>query len=251
LTLSKELQLIPGISGAAEDCVLPGYWGYEAGQTCVGDLFAWAAQTLMTESYAKQAHAQGMSDQQYLTELAQLQRPGQHGLVALDWWNGNRSILMDSDLTGLLMGVTLNTRPEDIYRALIEATAFGARTVVENYAAHGVCVSELFVTGGICKKNPMLMQIYADVLGMPLRVVSTTQGGALGSAIIAATAAGIYETPVDAIKAMASPCDRVYTPDPENRAIYNELYAIYRQLHDTFGKEGPQLMYRLNSIRKG
>jgi len=251
LTLSEQMQEIPGISGAAEDCVLPGFWGYEAGQTCVGDLFAWAARTVMPESYAAKARAQGMSDQQYLTELAQTQRPGQHGLIALDWWNGSRSILMDSDLTGLLIGMTLNTRPEDIYRAIIEATAYGARTVVENYAAHGVQVSELFVTGGICRKNPMLMQIYADVLNMPLRVVSTTQGGALGSAIIAAAAAGIYETPVDAIKAMASPCDREYTPDPENAAIYNELYAIYRQLHDIFGKEGPELMYKLNSIKKG
>ena len=249
LTLSKELQLIPGISGAAEDCVLPGYWGYEAGQTCVGDLFAWAAKTLMTESYAEKAHALGMSDQQYLTELAKIQRPGAHGLVALDWWNGNRSILMDSDLTGLLVGMTLNTRPEDIYRAMIEATAFGARTVVENYAAHDVQVSELFVTGGICKKNPMLMQIYADVLKLPMRVVSTTQGGALGSAIIAATAAGIYPTAVDAIKAMASPCDTVYTPIPENTAIYDRLYGIYRQLHDAFGKEGKALMCQLNRLK--
>lgn len=254
LTLGDAWKPICGIFGVVEDGIYPGSWAYEAGQTCVGDLFAWAADHVTPERYKKEAASRGISLQQYLTELAETQKPGEHGLVALDWWNGNRSILMDADLTGMILGMTLSTRAEDIYRALIESTAFGARTIIENYQDNGVPVRELFVTGGICQKNPMMMQIYADVLQIPLRIVGTSQGGALGSAIIAAAAAGSaaggYDTVEEAIGAMAAPNDKTYYPCRENAPAYDRLYSVYRTVHDYFGQERRDLMAQLNALKR-
>ena len=248
------LRPVPGISGAVEDGILPGCWGYEAGQSCVGDHFAWVSDHLVPESYQQEARKREISVQQYLTELAGKQFPGEHGLMALDWWNGNRSVLMDSDLTGLLLGMTLNTRPEDIYRALIEATAYGARIIVENFRAHGIAVEEFYVTGGIGQKNAMMMQIYADVLKLPVRIVSASQGGALGSAIFAATAAGVsdggYDTIMDAINAMAAKSETVYYPVADHAAVYERLYKIYCSLHDLFGKKESFLMHGLKAFRR-
>jgi len=253
LALSDSPKTIPGISSAAEDGLLPGFWGYDAGQNCVGDHFAWVADRITPENYQQEARCRGISVQQYLTELAQVQIPGAHGLVALDWWNGNRSILMDGDLTGLILGITLRTRAEDIYRALIEATAYGARTIIDNYRAGGIHSDILYATGGICQKNPMMMQIYADVLNMPISLVDTSQGGALGSAIIAASAAGKesggYDTAEEAIRAMGAPLGKTYLPIPENVAVYEELYKIYRTVHDHFGKDS-SLMHKLGNIRR-
>lgn len=249
LTLSKEPRLFNGILSAAKDALFPGYWGYDVGQGCVGDHFAWAAERITPQSYYQEARKRNMDIQQYLTELAQTQKPGAHGLMALDWWNGCRSILMDSSLTGLILGMTLDTRAEDIYRALIEATAYGARVLLETYEAHGIPIDTLFITGGICRKNPMLMQIYADVLNRPLQVVSSTQGGALGSAIIAAAISGVYSTPEEAVCAMASPVDRVYEPIPENVSVYERLYGVYRTLYDRFGGEEKRLLQTLNQFR--
>ena len=208
----------------------------------------------MPESYQQEARKREISVQQYLTELAGKQFPGEHGLMALDWWNGNRSVLMDSDLTGLLLGMTLNTRPEDIYRALIEATAYGARIIVENFRAHGIAVEEFYVTGGIGQKNAMMMQIYADVLKLPVRIVSASQGGALGSAIFAATAAGVsdggYDTITDAINAMAAKSETVYYPVADHAVVYERLYKIYCSLHDLFGKKESFLMHDLKAFRR-
>ena len=251
MTLSEEPRLFPGILSAAKDALLPGYWGYDAGQGCVGDHFAWAAERIVPESYRKEARERGMDIQQYLTELAQSQKPGTHGLVALDWWNGCRSVLMDSNLTGLLMGMTLGTKPEDIYRALIEATAYGARVILEAYETAGIHSDSLYATGGISRKNPMMMQIYADVLNRPVHVVTTTQGGALGSAIVAATAGGVYPSAEEAILAMASLVDRSYFPIPENVTIYQTLFGIYKTLHDQFGGESKSLIQTLNRLRRG
>lgn len=250
LTLSETLSPFPGILSAAKDGILPGYWGYDAGQGCVGDHFAWAAEAITPESYRQEARARGMDIQQYLTELSQAQKPGAHGLMALDWWNGCRSVLMDSDLTGMILGLTLSTRAEDIYRALIEATAYSARILLERYEANGIHTHALYTTGGICRKNPMLMQIYADVMNRPLCAISTTQGGALGSAIIAAIAAKAYPTAEAAIHAMASPVDRVYQPIPENVAVYETLYQVYKALHDRFGGPDRHLIQTLNQLRK-
>ena len=251
MTLSEKLSPVPGILSAAKDGIFPGYWGYDAGQGCVGDHFAWVADRIVPESYREEARNRGLDIQQYLTELAQAQKPGAHGLVALDWWNGCRSVLMDSSLTGMILGLTLNTRAEDIYRALIEATAYGAKVLLEEYEAQGIHTDSLYVTGGISRKNPMLMQIYADVMNRPFHVVSTTQGGALGSAIIGAIAAGAHPTAEAAITAMASPVDRIYHPIAENVAVYEKLYAVYKTLHDKFGGEERYLIQTLNQLRSG
>ena len=253
MALFGEFLPIPGITGAVEDGILPGYWGYEAGQSCLGDHFAWAAKRITPERYQQEARSRGISAQQYLTELAQKRKPGESGLVALDWWNGNRSILMDAELTGMILGMTLSTRPEDIYRALIEATAYGARTILDNYQNHGLPCKALYATGGICQKNPMMMQIYADVMNIPVHVVATNQGGALGSAIIAATAAGSalggYDTAEAAIKAMAPGYDRTYLPQTEAAAVYEKHYRIYAQMHEYFGVQNPQIMHSLLEMK--
>ncbi len=249
MTLSEKFSPIPGILSAAKDGIYPGYWGYDAGQGCVGDHFAWVADHIVPESYRVEARKRGLDIQQYLTELAQAQKPGAHGLVALDWWNGCRSILMDSNLTGMILGLTLATRAEDIYRALIEATAYSARILLETYESHGIHTEAIYVTGGISRKNPMLMQIYADVMNRPFHVVSTTQGGALGSAIIAAIAAKVYPTAEETIHAMASPVDRVYEPIAENVSVYKKLYGVYKTLHDKFGIEERKLIQTLNWLR--
>ena len=253
LALDDRMNAIPGISGAVEDGILPGCWGYEAGQSCVGDHFAWFAEKFVPEAYAKAASTQRISVHEYLSSLAQKQAPGEHGLIALDWWNGNRSILMDSDLSGVIIGMTLHTKPEDVYRALVEATAYGARIILDNFEAHDLQVQSLFVSGGIIQKNPMIAQIYADVLNRPLHLVSAKEGGALGSAIIAAAAAGAaqggYSTVTEAIEAMSAPSETVVLPCQAHVPVYERLFQIYTALHDHFGKHQKELMHTLKSIR--
>ena len=181
------------------------------------------------------------------------QKPGEHGLLALDWWNGNRSILVDVDLTGMLLGMTLQTKPEDIYRALIEATAYGTRVLVENYRAHGLPVEEFYASGGIAFKDPMAMQIYADVLNMPIKIAGTLQGPALGSAIFGAVAAGGkaggYDSVFDAARSMGKVKDEVYQPSAENAAVYGQLYQEYKRLHDYFGCGENDVMKRLKALK--
>ena len=240
---------VPGICGCVRNGMIPGLVSYEMGQSCVGDLFAWFATHCVPEGYQQAAREKGVSVQQYLTELAEKLRVGENGLIALDWWNGNRSILADSDLSGLLIGMTLQTRPEEIYRALIEATAFGLRVIVENARKHGLEVNEIVASGGISQKNPLLMQIYADVLNMPLHVASTKQGPALGSAVIAAAAAGKaaggYDSIIEASKHMRAPELCVYTPNAENSALYDAIYEDYCQLQAYFGQGGNDIMKRM------
>jgi len=250
MALSSARHDVPGICGIVEDGILPGCWGYESGQTCVGDHFAWLAIGFVPPVYHEAAKARGVSVQAYLTELASQYMPGESGLIALDWWNGNRSILVDGDLTGMLLGMTLQTKPEEIYRALVEATAYGMRRVVENYRQYGVAVDEVYALGGVSMKNTLAMQIYADVLKMPVRVVNCAQGGALGSAIIAAVAAGVYNTAQEAIAAMAAPVLRIYEPAAAHAAVYDALYQEYRALHDYFGRGENNVMKRLKEIRR-
>lgn len=240
---------IPGICGSVRNGMIPGLISYEMGQSCVGDLFAWFADRCVPESYYLAAKEKGLSIQQYLTELADKLQPGENGLMALEWWNGNRSILVDSDLSGLMVGMTLQTRPEDIYRALIEATAFGIRVIVENNHRHGLQVNEIIASGGISQKNPMLMQIYADVLNMPIRVTSTKQGPALGSAIMAAVAAGSqsggYDTIAEAAVHMHAPEMCIYSPNPAHSKLYDEMYQDYCMLQAYFGQGGNNVMKRM------
>jgi L-ribulokinase len=184
-----------------------------------------------------------------LTELAAEQNVGEHGLLALDWHSGNRSVLVDHQLSGLLVGQTLATRPEEIYRALIEATAFGTRTIIEAFRSAGVPVTEFVAAGGLLK-NAFLMQIYADVLGMPLSVIQSSQGPALGSAIHAAVAAGAYPDIRAAAQVMGRSEQAVYQPNPDNVAAYDEMFADYTTLHDYFGRGGDDVMHRLKARRR-
>lgn len=244
---------VPGICGVVEDGVVPGLYGYEAGQSCCGDHFKWMIDNCVPKVYCDEADARGMGLHALLTEKAARLRPGESGLVALDWWNGNRSVLVDVDLTGLMVGMTLATRPEEIYRALIEATAYGTRVIVENFEQHGVAIDGLYACGGIAKKNPLMMQIYADVLGREIRVARSTQTPALGSAMFGAVAAGRafggYDSIADAAREMGGVDEKSYAPIEENRIVYDALYQEYLRLHDAFGRGGNDVMKRLKQIR--
>ncbi len=244
--VSDQLAEVPGMCGVVRDGIVPGLWGYEAGQSGVGDIFGWFVRNGVPASYTQQAADRGMDIHEYLSMLAERQRVGAHGLVALDWHSGNRSVLVDHDLSGLIVGQTLATRPEDVYRALIEATAFGTRVIVETFEQSGVPVTEFVAAGGLLK-NRFLMQVYSDVLNRPLSVIGSDQGPALGSAIHAAVAAGAYPDLTAAAAAMGGRMQRAYVPDPERAAAYDRLYAEYRLLHDHFAESG--LMHRLRAIR--
>ncbi|GAA3177087.1 ribulokinase [Nonomuraea roseoviolacea subsp. carminata] len=243
---SDQLAEVPGMCGVVQDGIVPGLWGYEAGQSGVGDIFAWFIDTSVPASYARAAEERGQSVHEYLTELAAAQEVGRHGLVALDWHNGNRSVLVDHNLSGVIVGQTLSTRPEDVYRALIEATAFGARVIVETFEASGVPVEEFVAAGGLLK-NRFLMQVYADVLRRPISVIGSDQGPALGSAIHAAVAAGAYADIEQAAAAMGTRRENVYLPDEGRADAYDRLYAEYRTLHDYFG-DG-RMLHTLRKIR--
>ncbi|GGM92894.1 ribulokinase [Thermopolyspora flexuosa] len=243
---SDHLAEVPGMCGVVRDGIVPGLWGYEAGQSGVGDIFAWFVENSVPAAYAERAAELGMNLHEYLTSLAERQPVGAHGLVALDWHNGNRSVLVDHDLSGVIVGQTLATRPEDVYRALIEATAFGTRVIVETFEASGVPVEEFIVAGGLLK-NRFLMQVYADVLRRPLSVIGSAQGPALGSAIHAAVAAGAYPDITAAAAAMGKRTPEAYLPDPARADVYDRLYAEYRRLHDHFADGA--MLHRLRAIR--
>lgn len=245
----RELREVPGMCGAVDGGILDGLWGYEAGQSGVGDIFGWFVTQGVPPKYHDDAAARGLGVHEHLTELASLQEIGQHGLIALDWHSGNRSVLVDHELSGVVVGQTLATKPEDIYRALLEATAFGTRTIIEAFNASGVPVTDFVVAGGL-PKNRLLMQIYADVIGLPLRTIGSSQAPALGSAIHAAVAAGAYPDVQAASDAMgAAPAD-VYQPIPANVTAYNQLFSEYAALHDYFGRGANPVMHRLKAIAR-
>ncbi|WP_328752619.1 ribulokinase [Streptomyces sp. NBC_00285] len=245
---SDQQGVVPGMCGVVDGGILPGLWGYEAGQSGVGDIFGWFIRTGFPAAYAEQAAALGQDPHEYLTGLAAGQKVGEHGLVALDWHSGNRSVLVDHDLSGVIVGQTLSTRPEDIYRALLEATAFGTRTIIEAFEASGVPVGELIIAGGLTK-NALLMQIYADVTRLPLSVIASAQGPALGAAMHAAVAAGAYPDIQACARSMGKAERGVYQPDPDRAAAYDRLYAEYQLLHDYFGRGTNQVMHRLRTLR--
>lgn len=242
---NQNLADVPGICGIVDGSILPGYFGLEAGQSAVGDIFNWFVNYI-------QPGGKVAGDHIALTEKAAQLEPGQSGLLALDWNNGNRTILVDQRLTGLLIGQTLHTKPEEIYRTLIEATAFGALTIINRLEEFGVTISELVNCGGIAEKNPMLMQIYADITGLEMKISGSVQTCALGSAIAAAVVAGSanggYDNFTDAQKAMTSVKGISYKPIAENHKIYQQLYKLYKQLHDAFGTK--EYGGRLDDIMK-
>jgi L-ribulokinase len=253
MVLGQEEKRVPGMCGVVEDGIIPGLFGFEAGQSCVGDHFAWFVENCVPAAYEREAQARGLSIHQLLeTKAAQL-AVGESGLLALDWWNGNRSTLVDVDLTGLLVGATLATKPEEIYRALIEATAYGTRVIIEAFEDNDVAVNEIVATGGLPGRNKLLMQIYADVTGREIKVAETEQAGALGSAMFGAVAAGRarggYDTIFEAAQEMARLQDVSYVPIPDNQAVYAELYAEYVTLYDYFGRGENDVMKRLKSLR--
>lgn len=246
---AEALAVVPGMCGVVDGGIVRGLYGYEAGQSGVGDIFGWFAETSVPPAHHQEAARRGRDIHQHLTDLALRQRVGEHGLVALDWHNGNRSILVDHELSGVIVGQTLATRPEDVYRALVEATAFGTRVVVEAFAAAGVPVTDLVVAGGLVK-NPLVMQVYADVLRRPLGVIGSEQGPAVGSAIHAAVAAGAHPDVHAASAAMGRVRRGVHLPDPGRADAYDALYAEYRELHDHFGRGASDVLHRLRRIRR-
>lgn len=248
MLMGREAKPVPGICGFVDGGIMPGFTGFEAGQSSVGDLYAWFVSNCVPASYFDAARAQDLSIHSYLSLLASRKKPGETGLLALDWLNGNRSTLCNYDLSALVLGMTMQTRCEDIYRALIESTAFGCRAIVDNFKSHGVRVDRFTASGGISLKNPFVMQIYSDVLNMPVEVIRAEVGPALGSAVFAAVAAGCYENIQSAAKAMKSETVAIYTPRAENARVYEAMYREYMLLYEYFGKT-EQIMRRLRSIR--
>lgn len=243
MVLSDKLAEVPGMCGVVDGGIIPGLYGYEAGQSGVGDIFAWFVKNAVPADF----WAKDVNVHEALEREASQQKPGEHGLLALDWVNGNRSVLVDAGLSGMILGLTLSTRAPDIYRALIEATAYGTRVIVETFRESGVPIEEYVVAGGL-QKNKMLMQIYADVLGMPLSVIDSEQGPALGSAMHAAVAAGAYPDIQAAAARMGKIRKSVYAPIAANQKIYDQLYAEYLTLHDYFGRGANKVMKRLKQI---
>ncbi|MFD2611751.1 ribulokinase [Paenibacillus gansuensis] len=254
LLLGEEEMQVEGMCGVVEDGIIPGYFGYEAGQSAVGDIFEWYVEEAVP-AYVKEASAEaGLSVHEWLEQKASAYKPGQTGLLALDWWNGNRSTLVDTDLTGLLLGCTLLTKPEEIYRTLLEATAFGTRKIVDAFHDSGVRVEELYACGGLPQKNALLMQIYADVTNREIKVAASKQTPALGAAMFAAVAAGAeaggYDSIVDAAERMARVREETFRPIPEHVAVYEKLYQEYSRLYDYFGRGDNDVMKRLKAMKE-
>jgi len=251
--VDRALRPVPGISGVVEDGIIPGLMGYEANQV-TGDHLNWFLKTCAPERDVRTARERGIGLHRLMGERAARLAPGESGLLALDWWNGNRSVLVDGGLSGLILGLTLTTTPEEIYRALVEATAFGARTIHEAFEKNGVAIKNLYACGGIARKDPFFMQIYADVTGREIRVARSAQAPALGSsmfgAVAAGPAAGGYASIRDAAREMGGLTDAAYRPVPENHRVYDRLFAEYTQLHDWFGRGGNDVMKRLKAIRE-
>ena len=240
---------VPGMCGVVDGGIVSGLYGYEAGQSGVGDIFAWYVNNQVPAEYFAAAEKLGKSIHQHLTDLAAEEPIGAHGLVVLDWHSGNRSVLVDHELSGLVVGLTLTTKPEQVYRALLEATAFGTRKIVETFQKSGVEVNEFIVAGGLLK-NKFLMQLYSDATRLPLSTIASDQGPALGSAIHAAVAAGEYANIREAAEAMGKSNRGVYQPNESASKEYDKLYSEYEILHDYFGRGVNDVMKRLKKIRR-
>ena len=248
IIMDAEEHLVPGISGVVKDGIVPGLYAYEAGQSAVGDIFAWFVENCVPKACHDEAEAREMSIHALMEEKAQALPPGGAGVVALDWWNGNRSILSNTELSGAIFGLTLSTKPEEIYRALLEACAYGTRKIIESFEECGVAVTELYACGGIAIKDPLMMQIYSDVTGRAIRVAANTQAAAVGAAIFGASAAGLFPSLYDAASVMGRVREDAYTPDPHARAVYDKLYREYSTLHDYFGRGANEVMHRLREM---
>lgn len=254
MLLGTEEKQVEGMCGVVEDGIIPGLYGYEAGQSAVGDIFEWYVEEALPAYVKEAATEEGIGVHQWLEREAAAYKPGQTGLLALDWWNGNRSVLVDTDLTGLMLGMTLLTKPQEIYRALLEATAFGTRKIVDAFHENGVAVDVLYACGGLPQKNRLLMQIYADVTNREIYVADSKQTPALGAAMFAAVAAGQakggYDSIIDAAEKMARVKEETFKPIPEHVEVYEQLYQEYSKLHDYFGRGENDVMKRLKRVKQ-
>jgi L-ribulokinase len=230
---------LPGITGVVKDGILPGLYGYEAGQAAVGDMLAW---------FVRQLAPPGSSHVALERQAADL-KPGETGLVALDWWNGNRTVLADADLTGVICGLTLHSTPEHIYRALLESIAFGNRRIVENFSEHGIELTRIVACGGVAIASPLLMQLFADVSGLDVQVPDSSEVPARGAALFGAVAAGAFADISAAVAAARPPTAHTYVPDPEAKGVYDRVYSIYLELHDLLGRSHVELLHGLKHIR--
>jgi L-ribulokinase len=254
MVLGTERRMVEGMCGTVEDGIVPGLWGFEAGQSAVGDIFAWFFEHGVPDYIHREARQRKIPHLAALEKRAAALKPGASGLLALDWWNGNRSILVDVDLTGMLLGMTLATRAEEIYRALIEATAFGTRTIIEAFESQGVRVEHLVACGGLPEKNQLLMQIYADVTGRDIKLAKRLQtcsalGSAMHGAVAAGRAAGGYDSVFEAAAHMAHVQKLTYRPRPAHHEVYNRLFREYQTLHDYFGRGANDVMKRLKAMK--
>ncbi|MCD9020880.1 ribulokinase [Cohnella silvisoli] len=253
MLLGTEEVEVEGMCGVVEDGIIPGYLGYEAGQSAVGDIFEWFVEEAVPAYVKESAEKAGVGVHQWLTERAAAYKPGETGLLALDWWNGNRSVLVDTNLTGVIVGYSLLTKPEEVYRTLLESTAFGTRKIIDAFHSNGVPVDEVYACGGLPQRNHLLMQIYADVTNREIKIADSKQTPAIGAAMFGAVAAGSakggYDSVVDAAKAMARVREDTFKPIPENVAIYERLYREYSELHDYFGRGANDVMKRLKALK--
>ncbi len=255
MLLGTERQMVEGMCGTVEDGIVPGLWGYEAGQSAVGDIFAWFFEHGVPEYVHRDARRHKVNFAAELERRAAELRPGESGLLALDWWNGNRSILVDVDLAGVMLGMTLATRAEEIYRALIEATAFGTRQIIEAFESKGITVKELVACGGLPERNRLLMQIFADVTGREIKITKQLQtcsalGAAMHGAVAAGCAGGGYDTIFRAAEKMAGVERVTYKPRKEGTEIYGRLFKEYQTLHDYFGRGANDVMKRVKELKK-
>jgi L-ribulokinase len=254
ILVDEQRKVVPGMCGVVKDGVVPGYYGYEAGQSGVGDIFAWFVEHGVPPKYHEEAEQRGISLHELLEEHAAKLKPGESGLLALDWWNGNRSTLVDVELSGMLIGATLATEAPEIYRALIEATAFGTREIMQAFVDSDVPIRRLVAAGGLPEKNKLLMQIYADVTNREIGIVRSAQAPAVGAAMHGAVAAGAekggYADIFDAARRMGGLREEVFRPIPANVAVYNRLYADYKTLYDYFGRGENDVMKRLRTLRR-
>ncbi|MBI4559977.1 MAG: ribulokinase [Candidatus Hydrogenedentes bacterium] len=253
MVCGKEKKPIKGICGVVKEGILPGYYGFEAGQTAVGDIFAWFVEHCVPPYVVEKAAAQGKDVHAYLSQEAAKLRVGESGVLALDWWNGNRSVLVDADLTGLLVGMTLTTTPAEMYRAILESTAFGTYKIIKTFDQGGIAITKLYACGGLPAKNPLLMQIFADVTNREIFVSASDQTVALGSAmwgaVAAGEAAGGYKNITAAAQHMARLKEQSFKPDRANHRMYEKLFAEYERLHDLFGRGKDRLMKNLKAIK--
>ena len=254
LLLSDRPHADHGVVGCVRGAIMPGYYSLEAGLAAVGDMYGWFVDGFVPASYAQAAKEAGMNVHQYLSFLAQKTEPGASGLLALDWWNGNKTPYVNGDLSGVLMGLTLHTRPEEIYRALIEANAFGTRMIMEEFMKSGAVVDEVIVSGGIAEKNPFVLRVFTDVLKRPVRISASDQTAALGSAMYAAAAAGEeaggYASVADASRALAKLKEEIYEPDKERAQIYDRLYALYCEAVERFDPKENPVLKALKDMRR-